>query len=147
MTQTTQMYTVKTGDTLTSIAKHFHTTVELLQQWNNIADPNFIKVGQKLLVSAPGGSSPPSVSTTQPFPGKDFFNQAPKSPIIVAMDKRLIEEGCSKFSSIPPDDTWSQEDRESYAAWQRKIGFSGSDADGMPGKISWDRLRVPAATP
>jgi murein DD-endopeptidase MepM/ murein hydrolase activator NlpD len=146
MTQTTQTYVVKTGDTLTSIAAHFHTTVELLQKWNNIPNPNIIKVGQKLLVSAPGGSSPPPVSSNQPFPGKDFFNQAPQSPIIVAMDERLIEEGCSQFSE-PPDDRWSQEDRESYAMWQRKIGFSGSDADGMPGKISWDRLRVPAAAP
>jgi murein DD-endopeptidase MepM/ murein hydrolase activator NlpD len=34
-------------------------------------------------------------------------------------------------------------DRQSYAAWQHKLGFSGSDADGTPGKGSWDRLHVP----
>ena len=32
---------------------------------------------------------------------------------------------------------------KSYAAWQRKLGFSGDDADGIPGKKSWDKLHVP----
>lgn len=145
MTQT-QTYVVKPGDTLTSIATKFHTTVALLAKWNHIADVNVIKVGRQLMVSAPVGSPSGPVSGDQPFPGGDFFRQAPRSPIIVAMDERLIEEGCSAFTQAP-DDQWSQEDRESYAMWQQKIGFSGSDADGMPGRVSWERLRVPAATP
>lgn len=147
---TQQTYVVQPGDTLTSIAAKFHTTVKLLAQWNHIADVNFIKAGQKLFVSAPTGAGAPSgsnpVSTDQPFPGVEFFRQAPRSPIIVAMYERLIEEGCSAFTE-PPDDQWSQEDRESYAMFQRKLGFSGSDADGMPGPLSWSRLHVPATTP
>ncbi|WP_307629301.1 hypothetical protein [Streptomyces turgidiscabies] len=31
---------------------------------------------------------------------------------------------------------------KSYAAWQRKLHFSGSDANGIPGKHSWDMLHV-----
>lgn len=33
--------------------------------------------------------------------------------------------------------------RTSYAAWQRKLGFSGKDADGVPGRVSRERLLVP----
>ena len=41
-------YTVKNGDTLSSIAKKLKTTTKQLQAKNNIKDPNKIKVGQKL---------------------------------------------------------------------------------------------------
>lgn len=41
-------YTVVAGDTLYEIAKKFQTTVEVLCQLNNIADPNTIFVGQVL---------------------------------------------------------------------------------------------------
>ncbi len=34
-------------------------------------------------------------------------------------------------------------DVRSYAMWQHKCGFSGADADGIPGRTTWDRLRVP----
>ena len=43
-------YTVKKGDTLTKIAKKYKTTVKQLCEWNNIKNPNVIKVGQKLRV-------------------------------------------------------------------------------------------------
>ena len=64
------------------------------------------------------------------------------SPIITAMGKRLVAEGCGRYEEGPGPE-WTEADRKSYAAWQRKLGFSGEDADGIPGKASWDKLRVP----
>lgn len=50
-TPTTKVYyTVKAGDTLTSIAKKFNTTVAKLIYWNAIPNPNLISVGRKLRV-------------------------------------------------------------------------------------------------
>lgn len=46
----TQYYTVKKGDTLTSIAKAYKTTVKALKQLNNIKNADLIYVGQKLRV-------------------------------------------------------------------------------------------------
>lgn len=43
-------YTVKSGDTLSAIAKIYGTTVNQLVAWNNIKNPNLIYVGQKLRV-------------------------------------------------------------------------------------------------
>lgn len=48
--QQTQYYTVKSGDTLSGIAKKNGTTVKQLQAWNDIKNPNKIYVGQKLRV-------------------------------------------------------------------------------------------------
>lgn len=48
--ETKKYYVVKKGDTLTSIAKKYKTTVNQLVKWNNIKNPNIIEVGQKLRV-------------------------------------------------------------------------------------------------
>lgn len=45
-----EYYTVKSGDTLTGIAKKYKTTVDQLVKINNITNPNLIKTGQKLRV-------------------------------------------------------------------------------------------------
>lgn len=43
-----QFYTVKKGDTITSVAKKYKLRVDRLLSLNNIKDPNKIVVGQKL---------------------------------------------------------------------------------------------------
>ncbi len=87
----------------------------------------------------PGGDPPPSY---EPFPGAGFFRIGQRSPIITAMGRRLVAEGCSRYR-VGPGPDWSEADRQSYAAWQRKLGYSGADADGIPGPTSWSKLRVP----
>lgn len=43
-------YTVKSGDTLSSIAKKYNTTYQKIAKDNNISNPNVISVGQKLII-------------------------------------------------------------------------------------------------
>jgi hypothetical protein len=85
---------------------------------------------------------PPVIPRYEPFPGVAFFKSSPNSPIITAMGRRLVEEGCSAYRS-GPGPRWTNVDRESYARWQRHLGFTGTNADGWPGQYSWDQLRVP----
>ncbi|MCF3119700.1 CHAP domain-containing protein [Streptomyces arenae] len=85
------------------------------------------------------GTVKPSLA---PFPGTAWFKRNPRSPLITAMGRRLVAEGCSAYSD-GPGPQWSESDRKSYAKWQRKRGFSGADADGWPGKETWDVLQVP----
>jgi N-acetylmuramoyl-L-alanine amidase len=92
------------------------------------------RLGQK-----PSG---PVTPRYQPFPGAEWFRSEPKSAIITAMGKRLVDEECSAYEE-GPGPQWTDADRESYAKWQRKLGYSGSDADGWPGSTSWDKLKVP----
>lgn len=128
-------YTVKKGDTLTSIAKAHGTTVSKLTSLNKLKNSDDIKVGQKLTIRVP-------VATYEPFPGTGFFHGGRSSAVITAMGKRLVAEGCGKYNA-GPGPNWTNADRRSYAAWQKKLGYSGDAADGIPGKASWDKLRVP----
>jgi LysM repeat protein len=50
-TAKTNTYTVKSGDTLSSIASKYGTTTKALQSLNGITNPNLIYAGQKLIVS------------------------------------------------------------------------------------------------
>ena len=43
-------YIVAPGDTVEEIAKKFHCTVEQICRWNNIRDPQSIRVGQRLII-------------------------------------------------------------------------------------------------
>jgi LysM repeat protein len=57
-------YTVHSGDNLTKIAKKYNTTVEQIVKWNNIPDPNKIKVGQVIKVGPkPTQNSKPKPKT------------------------------------------------------------------------------------
>ncbi|GAA2968673.1 peptidoglycan-binding protein [Streptomyces enissocaesilis] len=94
---------------------------------------------------APSKPVPPKTTPPRkyhPFPGADFFTGRTSSPVITAMGRRLIAEGCSQYA-VGPGPRWTEADRRSYAKWQRKLGFRGSDADGMPGRTSWNALKVP----
>ena len=44
------IYTVAQGDVLSGIAPRFGVTVPQICQWNNIKNPDFILVGQKLTI-------------------------------------------------------------------------------------------------
>ncbi|MGM0309200.1 hypothetical protein IGK15_002279 [Enterococcus sp. AZ045] len=43
-------YVVKSGDSLSRIGEKFGVSVSQLQQWNGIKNPDFILVGQELMI-------------------------------------------------------------------------------------------------
>lgn len=63
-TPTETVYTVRYGDTLSGIAAEYSTTYQALAEYNNIANPNLIYVGQKIKI-----------------PGTDSGAEAPKKSI------------------------------------------------------------------
>lgn len=54
-TPSANSYIVKSGDTLSGIASEYNTTYQALAQYNNIANPNLIHVGQ--VINIPNGST------------------------------------------------------------------------------------------
>lgn len=107
---------------------------------------------RKRIAGRLGGKAPepdpkpaPPKPSYEPFPGSGFFHIGEKSPIITAMGRRLVAEGCGRYEEGPGPE-WTEADRRSYAAWQQKQGFKGKDADGIPGRMTWERLKVPNGT-
>ncbi|MGG2458217.1 peptidoglycan-binding protein [Streptomyces sp. RGM 3693] len=92
--------------------------------------------------ASPAAPPMPQHPPYEPFPGGEFFRSGARSPVIAAMGERLIAEGCDHYRRGSGPD-WNDAHRKSYASWQRKLGFHGKDADGIPGRTTWDRLHVP----
>jgi hypothetical protein len=52
-TQSTNNYTVQSGDNLTRIANQNNVSIDDLVEWNNLANPNAIRAGQRLRLTPP----------------------------------------------------------------------------------------------
>ncbi|MFF4531450.1 peptidoglycan-binding protein [Streptomyces sp. NPDC001407] len=129
-------YTVMKGDTLSGIAAKVGVVWQMLADLNGVKAPYTIYPGQVLKTGKPKPAY-------QAFPGAAWFKGNPNSPIVTAMGKRLVAEGCSAYSS-GPGAQWTSADRESFRKWQRKLGDSPAYCDGWPGKKQWDALKVPS---
>jgi hypothetical protein len=81
-----------------------------------------------------------------PAPGPSWFSPGRKHSIIARMHDRLVAEGCNHYRTQANKDVWGQGDRDSYSAWQKKLGNRGVDANGIPGPASWAKLKVPKAS-
>jgi len=71
-----EVYAVKSGDTLSRIAKHFGTTVKAIEAANPGVDPNHIKVNQKLTIPAKAETAAPAAAP-EPAP----VAPAPVAPV------------------------------------------------------------------
>jgi predicted chitinase len=64
-----EVYIVKSGDCLSAIAAKYGVTVAQLQQWNNIKNPNYIQIGQRIVIKK---GSTPSTPDPQPQPSGSY---------------------------------------------------------------------------
>jgi murein DD-endopeptidase MepM/ murein hydrolase activator NlpD len=75
-----QVYVVQAGDTLGQIATHFGVTVEELMQINGLTNPDYLAVGQELLI--------PTESLPETFPTP--FEAISVTPLPVAQGQTLV---------------------------------------------------------
>lgn len=73
-------YVVQPGDTLSSIARQHGVTVQAIAAANNLANPNFITVGQELVIPDPTSTSSPAVT---PRPTASGASTGPSTTHIV----------------------------------------------------------------
>lgn len=115
--------TVTKGDTLTSVAKQFGTTIAAIKAINKLPNPNVITVGQKLQI--PGVYKAPAAAKPKPAPAPALVNRivtndvahlrtAPnsKAPIFKSFPKGtpLAIKGWvigeNPYGKTPPDNAW-----------------------------------------
>ncbi|MFD8568203.1 peptidoglycan-binding protein [Streptomyces sp. NPDC057694] len=86
-----------------------------------------------------GSTSGAGTSTTK-FPGAGSFGPGANNAYVTQLGKLLVERGGKRFYSQGPGPRWSDSDRKATQAFQRAQGWSGSDADGIPGPTTWSYL-------
>ncbi|MFD9004511.1 peptidoglycan-binding protein [Streptomyces sp. NPDC059582] len=135
----TDTYTVKQGDTLSSIAKAHGTTVAKLVSLNGLKDPDDLSIGQKLKLP----TAKPAAPIYEPFPGDEFFHGGRHSPIITALGRRLVALGFGQHYKNGPGPNWTNADKANVRAFQLSRADLKGDADGIPGPKTWAALKVP----
>lgn len=106
--------------------------------------------GDALYVLLKAGKLEPGTSVAKPvpkpsyapFPGASFFKFGKKHPLFKTVGKALVKAGFKGYK-VGPSEEWGPADERGVKWFQRKQGWSGSDADGKFGPETWKRLKVP----
>ncbi|MET8111170.1 peptidoglycan-binding protein [Streptomyces prasinus] len=59
---------------------------------------------------------------------------------VTQVGKALVAKGFGKHYQVGPGPTWGDADTKNYADYQRSLGHSGKDADGVPGPTTLKQL-------
>jgi lipoprotein NlpD len=103
------MYTVRRGDTLLRIALDFGQNYRDLVTWNNLSDPDDIKVGQALRVAPPEKGERSANMQTQPVPmpppaapPRKTAPRADKKPYSETNVAEAQKEAAPRAEPVPP---------------------------------------------
>ncbi|MEV5608457.1 peptidoglycan-binding protein [Streptomyces sp. NPDC052225] len=86
-----------------------------------------------------GGTSGSGSSTTR-YPGAGSFGPGANNAYVTQLGRLLVERGGKRFYSQGPGPRWGDADRRATQAFQKAQGWSGGDADGLPGPTTWSYL-------
>lgn len=116
---------------------------------NDHTDPGAIDVA-----IVPGNvkdPAPPDPTTSNAFPGAAYFGPGKSNAFVTHLGKMLVARGGARFYKVGPGPTWGDADKNACTAFQKAQGWTGSDADGIPGPTTWELLitgkgkNIPAA--
>lgn len=129
-------YTVVSGDTLTSIAGRFQTTVSELVRLNNIGNPDLIRVGQKLAIEATSAISKPTVQVPPPVLRRGNRSSA------VGQLQRVLNQHSPRFNPGPVDNSYGPLTQGAVLRYQKYYGVR--PYDGIYGPLTHAKLQETA---
>lgn len=89
----------------------------------------------------PAPSKPVTPKPVAPrFPGAGYFGPGKRNKYVTQLGQQLIKKGYKRFYKVGAGPTWTAVDRAAVRAFQRAQGWTGNDADGYPGDVTWKRL-------
>ncbi|MCZ4121802.1 peptidoglycan-binding protein [Streptomyces sp. H39-S7] len=138
-----------------------HTRVQTtpMAYWTN--SDKYVAYRYKYLVSGTGGSGSGSPGTpdgtgtpgSDAYPGARAFGPGANNAAVTRLGTLLITRGARPYYIVGAGPLWGEADRKATSAFQRAQGWSGGDADGLPGPTTWEYLvdgtgrNIPAGAP
>ncbi|MGA5419534.1 peptidoglycan-binding protein [Streptomyces lavendulocolor] len=86
----------------------------------------------------PGNPGGPGVSAA--YPGPAAFGPGARNRHVTRLGRMLVERGGKRFYRSGPGPRWTEADRRATRAFQRAQGWTGREADGLPGPDTWRLL-------
>ncbi|WP_425824776.1 peptidoglycan-binding protein [Streptomyces fractus] len=93
------------------------------------------------------GSTPDDTGGDHPFPGSQYFGPGESNEYVTELGEQLVANGYGSYYTSGPGPTWTQSaDGDATQAFQEAQGWTGSDADGIPGPTTWTLLQEGASS-
>ncbi|GGZ64991.1 hypothetical protein GCM10010387_67600 [Streptomyces inusitatus] len=90
-----------------------------------------------------GTPKPKPVPVAPPFPGAGAFRIGKSSPAVTLLDRQLVRTGFAMYhdgDGYQPGPVFTKHTRANVRSFQRAQGWTGADADGVPGPETWERI-------
>jgi hypothetical protein len=117
------------GNTLNAVARR-------VRSRSDVAGYGRPKYGLGVTPTPPAPTPTPEVPVSGTVIFEDVYPDAPVSESV-----RIVQRALDKFKSpVTADGDFGLKTKAAYAGWQRYLGFTGSDANGVPGYTSLSRL-------
>ncbi|MCH0558867.1 peptidoglycan-binding protein [Streptomyces sp. MUM 16J] len=78
--------------------------------------------------------------TTAAFPGAAYFGRGADNTYVTQLGRMLVARGGGSYYTKGPGPVWGEADRRATLAFQQAQGWTGADADGLPGPGTWRLL-------
>jgi hypothetical protein len=105
---------------------------------NDHVDPG--NIDTSIVPGAASDPKPADPTTSNAFPGTGHFGPGANNSFVTHLGAMLVARGGARFYKDGPGPRWSDADKNATAAFQKAQGWTGSDADGIPGPTTWDYL-------
>ena len=100
----------------------------------------YVAYRYKGLAEGTGGSAPSGTPATTRFPGAVYFGPGANNAYVTQLGRLLVDRGAGRFYTQGPGPRWGDADRRATQAFQQAQGWTGADADGLPGAQTWALL-------
>lgn len=97
----------------------------------------YVPYRYKGLSTGTSSSSPKAISA---FPGAEKFGPGASSAYVTRLGRMLVDRGGKRFYEAGPGPDWGDADRRATQSFQKAQGWSGKEADGIPGPDTWRLL-------
>ncbi|MEU2759400.1 peptidoglycan-binding protein [Streptomyces sp. NPDC007094] len=87
-----------------------------------------------------GGTAPTGVARYRATLNGLSYGYGARGAHVTRVGEALVAKGHGAAYKVGPGPTWTDADTQAYAAYQRSLGYTGTDADGVPGATSLRRL-------
>ncbi|MFD7026832.1 peptidoglycan-binding protein [Streptomyces sp. NPDC059917] len=74
------------------------------------------------------------------YPGRGSFGAGADNRHVTRLGEMLVRRGAGSYYTSGPGPRWGDVDRRATRAFQRAQGWTGPDADGLPGPATWKLL-------
>ncbi|MFE9400308.1 peptidoglycan-binding protein [Streptomyces sp. NPDC006530] len=120
--------------------------------WKDSA--SYVPYRYKAVATGTGGAVPGAAaeSSATAFPGAAKFGPGAVNSDVTRLGQMLVKRGGSRFYTEGPGPRWGSADLNATRAFQQAQGWTGADADGIPGERTWSLLvqgrgrNIPATT-